>query len=114
MVKTCNSCNNILSISFFYRSSKGYLDSLCKKCRKEYSKKWKKENPKKNKKHHQTRFKKDCENLTDFYVVNHLINDKQKIIDYSNSEKHKDLISLYRENVKLKRELNKWKSTKNT
>ena len=96
MNKKCNNCHNLLDITYFYKSSKGYLDSLCKKCRKEYSKKWKKKNPKKNKKHNKKWFKKNCENLTDFYIVNHLINDKQKIIAYKEKEKHKELISLYR------------------
>lgn len=50
--KKCKNCNIEKSIKDFYTTNKekGYLDSLCILCRKEYVRKWQIENPEKRKK----------------------------------------------------------------
>lgn len=93
MLKTCNSCNKILDISNFHKNG-NYYRNKCKKC---------------NNKEKRKRDKNDVKGLKDYYVIK-----KIKHILGNEFTPEKDLIEIYRLNIKLKRELNKWKSTKNT
>lgn len=92
MQKKCNKCNKIKDISSFHKNGK-YYRLKCKKCNNEEKRK---------------RDKKDVDDLKDYYVIK-----KIKHLFGKDFNPNKDLIEIYRLNIKLKRELNKWKSTKN-
>lgn len=91
--KKCKKCNKKKDISNFHKNG-NYYRSKCKKC---------------NNKEKSKRDKKDVEDLKNYYVVR-----KIKHILGNDFKPTKDLIDIYRLNIKLKRELNRWKSTKNT
>ena len=92
MNKKCSKCFRILNIDNFHKNG-NYYRTKCKKC---------------NNREKSKRDKKDVENLKNYYVVK-----KIKHIFGKSFEPSNDLIEIYRLNIKLKRELNKWKSTKN-
>ena len=172
-MKNCNGCDTFFSEDSFYKSSKGYLDSLCKNCRKEYSKNWKNKNKKtckivikthakctkcnkvlkkntnnfyflkkrnkffneciscnkdrvkkykkeneiivseRNKAYQKIKHKEISDNLKDYYIAK-LISDTDNSLKIKDIIDNKELISLWREQLKLKREIKKWKSTINT
>lgn len=93
MNKKCSKCLKFFPISNFHKNG-NYYRTKCKKC---------------NNKDKSKRDKKDVENLKDYYVIK-----KIKHILGSDFTPEKDLIDIYRLNIKLKRELKKWNHTKNT
>jgi len=110
--KNCKVCKKQLlkTPEYFCNGS-----NVCLKCEgKKPFFRHEKENEK-HKKYLRKRMKENVKNLSDEYIVNLLIN-KEKI---SKKEKdkiknNKELIFLKKQQVKLKRELKKWKNTRNT
>lgn len=93
MNKKCSKCFKTLNISNFHKNG-NYYRTKCKKC---------------NNKEKRKRDKKDVEQLKEYYIVKRI-----KSFLGNDFEIDIDLIEIYKLNLKLKRELNKWKNTKHT
>ena len=117
MTKYCNKCKSTKDSSLFYKcsSKKDKKASNCKKCDDIAKNNWRKNNPKKVKSYEKYRWRNTDKKEKDLKrALNHRLNMSDSYIRELMTKKIKgldakdipdDLIIIYRENLKLKRQL---------